>query len=191
LLGGILAPTGGRILYDGLGAADFDERSIRRQVAYVSQQTVLFQGTILDNLTGFCDGPTVDAALKIAVALGIDEKIALLPDGFETRIGDDPGDTLPAGIRQQIGIVRALATKPAIVLFDEANANLDASDDERLREFLLSLHGRTTLVLASHRPSLIQIADRRLRLANGLLVEGESDRGFAQGEAVAQLMGAK
>jgi ATP-binding cassette subfamily C protein LapB len=174
LLGGILAPTGGRILYDGQSAADFDTNAICRQVSYVSQHTVLFRGTILENLTGFSDGPVIDAALKIAGALGIDEKLALLPEGFETRVGDDAADTLPAGIRQQIGIVRALATKPAIVLFDEANANLDSSDDARLRDYLVSLHGRTTLVLASHRPSLIRIADRGFRLAGGSLVEAAS-----------------
>jgi ATP-binding cassette subfamily C protein LapB len=183
-------PTGGRILYDGLPSAEFDERSIRRQVAYVSQHSVLFRGTILENLAGFRDGPTVDAALKIAAALGFDEKIALLPEGFETRIGDDPGETLPPGMRQQIGIIRGFATKPAIVLFDEANANLDASDDARLRDFLVSLHGRTTLVLASHRPSLIEIADRRFELANGSLLEREPDQSPAP-EATAQLMGAK
>jgi ATP-binding cassette subfamily C protein LapB len=171
LLGGILVPTSGRILYDGHDAADFSELSIRRQVSYVSQHAPLFQGTILENLTGFADGPAVDAALKIAAALGIDEKIALLPDGFETRVGDDAADTLPAGIRQQISIIRAFATKPAVVLFDEANANLDSSDDSRLREFLASLSGRTTLVLASHRPSLIQLAHRRFRLAGGSLIE--------------------
>jgi ABC-type bacteriocin/lantibiotic exporter with double-glycine peptidase domain len=164
-------PTSGRILYDGHDAADFSELSIRRQVSYVSQHAPLFQGTILENLTGFADGPAVDAALKIAAALGIDEKIALLPDGFETRVGDDAADTLPAGIRQQISIIRAFATKPAVVLFDEANANLDSSDDSRLREFLASLSGRTTLVLASHRPSLIQLAHRRFRLAGGSLIE--------------------
>lgn len=189
LLGGILAPTGGRILYDGQAAADFDESAIRRQVAYVSQHTVLFRGTILENLTGFSDGPAIDAALKIAGALGIDQKLALLPEGFETRVGDDAADTLPAGIRQQIGIVRALATKPAIILFDEANANLDASDDARLRDYLISLHGRTTLILASHRPSLIQIADRRFRLAGGSLIEGASHESPAV--AATQPMAAK
>jgi ATP-binding cassette, subfamily C, bacterial LapB len=174
LLGGILAPTSGRILYDGHDAAGYSELSIRRQVSYVSQHPVLFQGTILENLTGFSDGPAVDTALKIAGMLGIDEKIALLPDGFETRVGDDAADTLPAGMRQQISIIRAFAAKPAVVLFDEANASLDASDDARLREFLASLSGRTTLILASHRPSLIQIAHRRFRLAGGLLIAAEA-----------------
>ncbi len=184
LLGGIMAPTAGRVLYDGLPAAGYDEQSIRRQVAYVPQYAVLFRGTILENLTGFRDGPAADAALKIAAALGIDQKIAMLPEGLETRIGEDPADALPAGIRQQIGIVRALAAKPAIVLFDQANANLDASDDARLREFFLSLRGRTTLILASHRPSLIHIADRCFHLASGSLSEIEVEQ-FAEPPATA------
>jgi len=175
LLGGMLIPTSGRIFYDGLPAANFDRRSIRRQVAYISQHAVLFTGTILENLTGFRDGPAVDAALAIARAIGIDEKIALLPEGLETSVGENPAGTLPPGMRQQISIVRALATKPAIVLFDEANANLDASDDAQMREFLQSLQGRTTIVLVSHRPSLLQIASRRFTLQSGSLIEGDND----------------
>jgi ATP-binding cassette subfamily C protein LapB len=171
LLGGLFKPMEGRILYDGLPAADFDQQSIRQQVAFISPDATLFRGTIRDNLTGFRDGPPVDAALAIAGAIGLDEKIALLPDGLATRVGEIPVDSIPPGLRQQIAIVRAFVMKPPIVLFDEANANLDSVDDVRLREYLLSLRGRTTMVLVSHRPSLVRIADRHFQLTRGSLRE--------------------
>jgi ATP-binding cassette subfamily C protein LapB len=173
LLGGLLAPNAGHVLYDGLPASNFDPQAIRRQIAYLPQDAVLFRGTILENLAGFRDGPVVDAALALARAIGTDEKIALLPEGLATRVGDNPSETLPPGMRQQIAIVRALATKPAIVLFDEADSNLDMADGARMRDYLGSLRGKTTLVIASHRLPLLAIADRCFYLEQGALEEVE------------------
>jgi ATP-binding cassette subfamily B protein len=103
--------------------------------------------------------------------LGLDEKIALLPDGLDTRVGESAAETLPPGMSQQIAIVRAFATKPAIVLLDDACTNFAAADEARMSDFLLSLQRRTTIVIASNHSALGNVADRHFRLENGTVVE--------------------
>jgi ATP-binding cassette subfamily C protein LapB len=131
---------------------------------------VLFDGTILENLTSFRQDESTDRALKIAAQLGLDRRVALLPDGYETRLGDGVAESMPPGMRQQIGIVRSLATDPSIILFDEANANLDAADDELLNKLLKAKRGRRTVVIVSHRPATLMVTDRNYHLVDGKLV---------------------
>jgi ATP-binding cassette subfamily C protein LapB len=187
LLGSMLPPTAGEILYDGTAAARISPNSLRAQIAFVPHQSVLFRGTLLENLTGFRDGPTVEAALAIGAALGLDEKVALLPEGLDTRVGEIAAEALPPGMRQQIALVRAFAIKPAIVLLDDAGANLDGVDEARLCDFLISLQRRTTIIFATHSAALGQLADRRLRIADKAVVElraGDGQAGDAAAEAV-------
>ena len=170
LLGGMLTPTSGQVLYDGKSGTELGMQATRKQVAYVPQAAVLFDGTILENLTGFREDEVADRALKIAAQLGLDRRVALLPDGYESRLGAGAAESLPPGMRQQIGIVRALATAPSIILFDEANANLDAADDDALSKLLKSQRGRTTVVIVSHRPATLMVTDRNYHLVDGKLV---------------------
>jgi ATP-binding cassette subfamily C protein LapB len=180
LLGSMVPPASGEMLYDGVPAARISLNSLRRQIAFVPHQSVLFRGTLLENLTGFRDGPTVEAALAIGTALGLDEKVALLPEGLNTRVGEIAAEALPPGMRQQIAIVRAFATKPAIVLLDEAGANLDSIDEARLCDFLKTLQGRTTIIFAAPSASIGRLADRRLRIASKSVVEIVSESQSAQ-----------
>jgi len=164
-------PTAGRITIDGHDLAKFDPQCIREQVVYLPQQAVLFQGTIMDNLTGFRGEEAIEPALEVAAWLGLDSVIARLPDGYESRVGESGADALPGGIRQRIAIAHAIARGPKVVLFDEANSYLDASGDAMLRTVLEQLKGRTTLILVSHRPSLLQLADTIYEIRDGVLVE--------------------
>ena len=163
-------PTEGRISVDGHDLAAFDPHSIREQVVYLPQQSVLFQGTIMDNLTGFRGEEAIEPALDIAVQLGLDSVIARLPDGYQSRVGESGADALPGGIRQRIAIAHAIARKPKVLLFDEANSYLDASGDAMLRALLETLKGQMTLVLVSHRPSLLQLAEELYEIRDGVLV---------------------
>ena len=169
LLGGMLSQTDGKILYDGRDSRGYSPRSLRQQIAYVPQTAVLFDGTILENLTGFRKGAAADRAVQLAAEIGLDRRVALLPAGYESQMSDGAADSLPPGVRQQIGIVRALATDPSIILFDEANANLDVADDELLAELLKAKRGQATMVIVSHRPGTLMVADRIYRLAGGKL----------------------
>jgi ATP-binding cassette subfamily C protein LapB len=164
-------PTQGRITIDGHDLTEFDPASIREQVVYLPQQSVLFQGTIMDNLTGFRGDEAIEPALDMATKLGLDSVIARLPDGYQSRVGESGADALPGGIRQRIAIAHALARNPKVVLFDEANSYLDAAGDAMLRGVLEEMKGRTTLVLVSHRPSLLQLADELYEIKDGQLIQ--------------------
>jgi len=169
LIMGMLEPASGRIRLDGHNPAEFEPTSVRSQIAYLPQNSVLFRGTFLENLTMFRGDEYLDPAMEFAAKLGLDEVLARMPHGLETRVGNTTSETLPRGVRQLIGIVRALVTQPKIVLFDEANAALDVRTDERVKSLLEELHATRTMVLITHRPSLIKMADRVYDLDSGAL----------------------
>lgn len=160
LLMGLLQPTAGVIRHGGVSLADCDPAEVRRQIAYLPQRSTLYRGTVRDNLTMFADEDRLDAAMEYAHALELDTVLARLPDGLDTQLGSSSNDILPAGVRQRIAIVRALATRPRLILFDEANSAFDFRTDDKLRALLETMRGSTTMLLVSHRPSLIRIADR-------------------------------
>ena len=170
LLGGLLTPTTGQVLFDGVDVAAADRRLLRQQIAYVPQQPTLFHGTILDNLTLFQGESRFGPALEAAHNLAIDGVISRLPDGYHTRVGDGAQEELPTGIKQSIATARALASQPRLLLFDEANCSLDPETEQALKATIAALHGKVTVVLASHRPSLLAQADRAYRIVGGRLI---------------------
>jgi len=182
LLTGALRPDAGQVLFDGRDAADWNPLALRDQIAYVPQKGVLFEGTLMDNLTMFRSKELSDKAAEMAERLGLDSVVAQLPRGFETRTGDTTVESLPGGVRQQIAIVRSLLDDKRIILFDEANTSLDQRADARLQEMLKAEHGRRTIILVSYRPSVLKLADRIYELANGRLVEVADNRPSAHQE---------
>lgn len=160
LIMGVFRPTSGDVLLDGVDVAGCDPYVIRPQIGYLPQNAVLFQGTILDNLTMFRGPEAVDDALEAARSLGLDEIIHRLPKGYETNVGDGAEDDLPAGIKQGIAMARVLAGTPRVILFDEANNAFDRKADLALKHALGKLKGKATMVLVSHRPSILALADR-------------------------------
>ena len=168
LMQGTLRPSTGRTLIDGNDLNDYDPKSAREQIAHLPQMGVLFQGTILQNLTMF-RSRLDDVAIETASLLGLDEVVATMSMGFDTLVADGAYDSLPRGIKQRIAITRALVNNPAIVLFDEANAAVDTVGDNYLRVWLERAKGKRTLVLVTHRPSLLKFADRTFDLRDGHL----------------------
>jgi ATP-binding cassette subfamily C protein LapB len=168
LMQGSLRPTSGRMLVDGEDVIQYEPQSVRDQIAYLPQSGVLFQGTILQNITMF--RPEFDdIAVETAGLLGLDEVVATMAMGYDTSVGDGAYDSLPRGIKQRIAIARALVNNPRIVLFDEANTAVDTAGDNFLRVWLERAKGKRTLVLVTHRPSLVKLADRVFDLEDGLL----------------------
>jgi ATP-binding cassette subfamily B protein len=170
---GFVRPTSGRILLDGVDMQSLDLRTVRRHISVVPQESVLFEGTIRENvaygLPTARDHDITDA-LQAANAL---EFVRDLPDGWETRVGQR-GARLSGGQRQRLAIARALIRDPRILLLDEATSALDAESEESVKDALGRLmRGRTTLVVA-HRLSTIRQADRILVLEDGQIVEAGS-----------------
>ncbi|MEQ8709018.1 MAG: ABC transporter transmembrane domain-containing protein [Rhodospirillales bacterium] len=171
LMMGALRPTEGEVYVDGEDLRNFDPHSYRSQIAYLPQLGELFQGTIMDNITMFRGEEYEEAATATAELLGLGEVVSQLPMGYETRVGDGASDALPRGIKQRIAIARALVDQPRIVLFDEANTAIDGSGDNILREMLEKLKGHATMVLVTHRPSMLKLCDQVFDLKDGHLTE--------------------
>jgi len=171
LMAGLLRPESGSLTIDGKDIADYRPADLRGQICYLPQRPMLFEGTILENLTTFRTEERLDRAFAIAQSLGLSDPIARLPEGFDTRIGTGSVDGLAIGLRQRIAVARALAAvaKPRIILFDEANALLDKQSDELLIRLLRQYKGTATIILNSHRPAVLALADRMLVLEDGAL----------------------
>ncbi|MBT3532671.1 MAG: ATP-binding cassette domain-containing protein [Rhodospirillaceae bacterium] len=149
-----------------------DAAALRRHVCYLPQNAVLFQGTIMDNLTMFGGQHYVDRAMYFADRLGLHEAIGKMPKGYDTPVEYRKTTRIPGGVRQRIALVRALTMteEPRLILFDEAYVQLDRSSDEKLHTLLREYVGKCTMVIVSHRPSYMNLADRVLVVRNGELI---------------------
>jgi subfamily B ATP-binding cassette protein MsbA len=163
-------PTGGQVLIDGRDIKGVTLESLRRQIAIVPQETVLFSGTIRDNIA-YGRRDATDAQIEAAArAANADSFIQGFAKKYDTLIGER-GATLSGGERQRIAIARALLADPRILILDEATSSLDAASEALVQEALETLmRGRTTLVIA-HRLSTIINADRIVVLRAGRVAE--------------------
>ena len=178
-------PLAGRVLIDGRDARDCSLAWLREQVAIVLQDTVLFSGTVHENIAYASDATRaqVEAAARAAAAHGF---VAALPDGYDTELGPQ-GAALSGGQRQRIGIARTLLRDPPILVLDEPTANLDdATEDELLDGLRALMRGRTT-ILATHSERLARSADRVVRLERGSTATPRAPRPRASDPALPQL----
>lgn len=171
LLSGFLRPDKGRVLLDDIDIERYNLEYLRSQIGIVPQHGILFEGSILENMTLYREGEAIEQAIKLSRLLGLDEIITRLPSGLDTQVGGAAVDTLSEGVRQKIIMVRSLVGHPKIMLFDDANANFDIKNDNRLQEVIREFKADRTLVIVSHRPSFLNLCDRHLILADGKLRE--------------------
>lgn len=172
-------PTGGQVSIDGHDLRTLSLESLRAQIALVTQDTILFAGSVRDNIAyGRQDLPLADvkAAARAAYA---DDFIEELPQGYDTEIGES-GFKLSGGQRQRLAIARALLKNPPILILDEATSHLDSEAESLVQGALQNLmSGRTALVIA-HRLSTVQRADRILVLENGRIVQDGTHEALLQ-----------
>ncbi|HTQ97130.1 MAG TPA: ABC transporter ATP-binding protein [Candidatus Acidoferrum sp.] len=180
-------PTAGTIAIDGTDIREFKLSSLRNQIAYVLQETVLFRGTVAENIAYGRGGATRDEIVEAAKLANADEFIAKMPNGYDTMVGDR-GDTLSGGQRQRIGIARALIRNNPILILDEPTAALDTESEQLVIEALERLMKGRTVITIAHRLSTIRNANVILVLKDGVVQEqGTHEELLARGGTYAEL----
>ncbi len=158
-------PFRGNIRLDGADLTTWDADQVGRYLGYLPQDVELFDGTVRDNIARLGEGPD-EAVIDAAQRASVHEMILKMPEGYDTQIGDG-GNSLSGGQRQRIALARALYGHPKLVVLDEPDASLDSGAENRLIQTLLGLKGKSTVVLITHRLSLLNLADKVLMLRNG------------------------
>jgi ABC-type multidrug transport system fused ATPase/permease subunit len=163
-------PQSGRVLIDGHDLRDVTEHSLRSQLGVVPQESFLFSGTIRDNIAFGAPDASEEDIHEAARAVGADEFISRMPDGYDTDVGER-GVHLSAGQRQLVAFARAAAADPRILILDEATSNVDVRTESQIERGLRRLlAGRTAIVIA-HRLSTIRGAGRIVVLDHGRIAE--------------------
>ena len=167
---GFLNPDQGQVLLDGKDMKELNLRSYRKHLAVVPQNTILFSGTIRDNISYGLENITEEKLHDAIRAANLEDFINSLPQGLETRIGEH-GGKLSGGQRQRLAIARALIRDPKVIILDEATSALDSVSEREIQNALENLmRGRTTFVVA-HRLSTIRNADKIAVVADGVCKE--------------------
>ena len=163
-------PTDGRITIDGYDVRDVGVESLYRQMALVPQETILFGGSILENIRYGRESATEQDVIEASRAANAHDFITALPDGYQTMVGEK-GVNLSGGQRQRLAIARAVLKQPKILVLDEATSSLDAESERLVQEALERLMANKTTFVIAHRLSTIQRADRIFVLNKGRIVE--------------------
>ncbi len=180
-------PTSGVVKIDGRDVRDYKIQPLRDQIGYVLQDTVLFRGTIRDNIAFGSPKATREQIEQAAKLANADEFIARMPQGYDTMVGDR-GLTLSGGQRQRIGIARVMVRNSPILLLDEPTAALDSESERSVIEALERLMKDRTVVTIAHRLSTIRDADLIIVIAGGVVAEsGNHDELMARNGIYADL----
>ena len=162
----LLRPQRGEVYIDGVPLAEIDRKAWRRAIGYVPQDTFLLHDSVLANVTLGDDSLTEADAEQALRAAGAWDFVCALPQGVHTTVGER-GGRFSGGQRQRIAIARAMAHRPKLLILDEATSALDAESERAICETLARLSQSVTMLAISHRPALIEAADRVYRMQHG------------------------
>jgi ABC-type multidrug transport system fused ATPase/permease subunit len=172
----LLQPQKGEILINGISSKKIDTSTWRNQIGYVSQESVVFNDTILNNISMKGAGINTQESVKIAALKAhLSKFIDTLPDGYDTVVGEN-GFRLSGGQRQRLFIAREIFREPNILILDEATSSLDTESERAIQRSIDELKGKVTIIIIAHRLSTIRNADLIYVLDKGRLIEqGEYD----------------
>jgi subfamily B ATP-binding cassette protein MsbA len=163
-------PQSGRVEMDGHDMLDLDTKDLRAHMGLVTQDTILFDDTVLGNITIGAPGATRADVAEAAKAADAHAFIEAMPQGYETVLGER-GVKLSGGQRQRLAIARAILKKPKILLLDEATSNLDTASEQAVQGAIERILGGRTVVMVAHRLSTVKNADKIFVLKQGRLAE--------------------
>ncbi len=163
---GLYRSSEGRVLLDGADINQFTRRELAAWIGYVPQESILFAGSVRDNIAIGHPDADDEAVVSAARLAGVHEYVIDLPDGYATNVGE-AGSRLSGGERQRIAIARALLNDPPVLLLDEVASNLDHPAQMALRETLLKLAPDHTIILVSHAPALLSACSHIMVLDHG------------------------
>ncbi len=169
LVVGLHQPDAGNLLVDGIDLRQLDIADLRHNIGYVAQDIQLFSGTLRDNLTMGARYVEDELVLQAAELAGVHEFARLHPRGYELQVGER-GQNLSGGQRQCVALARALLLDPPILLLDEPTSAMDNTSEERLRQRLAGMLGNKTLLLVTHRTSMLSLVDRLVIVDRGQIV---------------------
>jgi ATP-binding cassette subfamily C protein LapB len=176
LMLGLYTPTAGSIHLDGVDLRQFDPADLRRSIGYVGQDATLFYGTLRENISigaPYADDEAIVAAAEVA---GLSEFVNRHPEGFDMMIGER-GESVSGGQRQGIAIARAVLLDPPILLLDEPTSSMDFSSEAQFRAKLRDFSHNKTMIIVTHRLSLLELAERLIVIDDGKIVaDGPKDK---------------
>jgi ATP-binding cassette, subfamily C, bacterial LapB len=172
LLVGLYQPDSGSLLVDGVDIRQIDVSELRHNIGYVAQDIQLLAGTLRDNLVSGARYVDDEMVLQASELAGVHEFARLHPQGYELQVGER-GQNLSGGQRQNVALARALLLNPPILLLDEPTSAMDNTGEERLKQRLQSVIENKTVILVTHRASLLSLVDRLLVIDRGqILADG-------------------
>ena len=173
---GLFQPTAGAVLVDGIDLRQIDPADLRRNMGYVSQDVLLFYGSLRDNIAfgmPYAEDGAIVAAAEVA---GLTDTVNRHPHGFDMAVGER-GESLSGGQRQSVGIARAVLHNAPMLLLDEPTSAMDYSSEAAITQRLMAFADNKTVVLVTHRTSLLTLVDRVIVIDGGKVVaDGPRDR---------------
>lgn len=175
LIAGLYEPVSGLVMIDGIDIRQMEPRAMRSKIGALLQDNNLLTGTIRENIELSHD-PDDSELHRVSALAGAQDFISTLPHGYELRLSDR-GEGLSGGQRQSIALARALYRQPPIMLLDEPTSSIDTDTESGLIERLKGEFAGRTLILVTHRPSLLALVDRVILMARGrIIVDGTPDQ---------------
>ena len=177
---GAMSPVAGAVRLDGTEMYHWDPDQLGRYIGYLPQDVKLFGGSVAENISRFEDAPKDTEIVAAATLAGAHDMVQKLDDGYETNVGDG-GMFLSGGQRQRVGLARAVYRYPSLIVLDEPNSNLDSAGEKALMSCIQELKSMgKTVVLVTHKTSLLALTDKTLMLMNGTVEKFGPTKEFFQ-----------